>query len=147
MGKSVWIGTCAAALAAAAAMIASPAHAEQGVRVYPHGVRSHGTGPVFVQPGPVFVQPGPVIVQPHPVRTWVPGHWVRHHHGHVWVDGHWIVTHPGQHVQPHFGGFHGDHHARRFDQDRDGIPNRFDRDIDGDGVPNWRDRAPRNHWR
>lgn len=35
----------------------------------------------------------------------------------------------------------------RRDQDRDGIPNRFDRDRDNDGVPNWRDDRPNNPYR
>jgi hypothetical protein len=40
------------------------------------------------------------------------------------------------------------HEARRWDEDRDGIPNRYDRDRDGDGVPNRYDRAPDNRrWR
>jgi hypothetical protein len=37
-------------------------------------------------------------------------------------------------------------HERRMDHDRDGVPDRYDRDRDGDGVPNYRDRAP-NDWR
>ncbi|KQT08017.1 hypothetical protein ASG30_16430 [Ramlibacter sp. Leaf400] len=123
MGKSVWIGSGCALLAAAAAFTAPQALAQDAYR----GVRPD----IQVQP-----PPNVVIVQPGPVRTWVPGHWEQHHHGHVWVEGHWIVSHPGV-VQ---------HHRRPGgrDQDRDGVPNRSDRDIDGDGVLNWRDRAPRN---
>ena len=39
---------------------------------------------------------------------------------------------------------------RRYDHDRDGIPNRWDRhdrygDYDRDGIPNWRDRRDRGH--
>jgi len=33
------------------------------------------------------------------------------------------------------------------DNDRDGIPNRYDRDRDNDGVPNRFDRRPNNPWR
>jgi hypothetical protein len=41
------------------------------------------------------------------------------------------------------------HYSRNFrnmrrDEDRDGIPNRFDRDRDNDGVPNQFDRRPNN---
>lgn len=126
MGKSVWIAPGSALVAAAAAFAAPLALAQDAYR----GVRPD----IQVQ-----TQPNVVIVQPGPVRTWVPGHWVQHHHGHVWVDGHWVVSqHPGF-VQHHPGRQHG-----RRDLDRDGVPNRFDRDIDGDGVPNWRDRAPRS---
>jgi len=35
----------------------------------------------------------------------------------------------------------------RHDQDRDGIPDRFDRDRDGDGVSNRRDDRPNNPYR
>lgn len=31
--------------------------------------------------------------------------------------------------------------------DRDGVPNRYDRDRDNDGVPNRYDRAPNNPYR
>jgi hypothetical protein len=95
--------------------------------------------PVYVQPAPVYVQPRPVYVQPRPV-----------------------------YVQPqtvYYG------HDRRYersgpfgDWDRDGIPNRFDRDsrfydpraahghrgwgdADRDGVPNRYDHAPTNPYR
>ena len=33
------------------------------------------------------------------------------------------------------------------DQDRDGVPNRYDRDRDNDGVPNRYDRRPDNPYR
>lgn len=134
MGRTAWIGSGAAVLAAAAALAAPAAHAQSAY-------------------SSVYTSP-PLIVQPAPVRTWVPGHWERTHFGNVWVEGHWIVVHqplPGQHFHvqrhPHHG--HGHHwQGAHFDRDRDGIPNRADRDIDGDGVPNWRDRAPRNgRWR
>lgn len=44
------------------------------------------------------------------------------------------------------------HYGRRFnnrwyDADRDGIPNRYDRDRDNDGVPNRFDRRPNNPYR
>ena len=44
------------------------------------------------------------------------------------------------------------HYTRNFrnmrrDQDRDGIPNRFDRDRDNDGVPNRFDSRPNNPYR
>jgi hypothetical protein len=38
-------------------------------------------------------------------------------------------------------------HERRHDEDRDGVPNRYDHDRDGDGVPNRYDRSPDNPYR
>ena len=124
MGRTAWIGSGVAALAAAAAFAAPAAHAQTAY-------------------SSVYATP-PLIVQPAPVRTWVPGHWEQHHFGNVWVEGHWIVVQ--QQPAPQFFIHHPHQHwqGARFDRDRDGIPNRMDRDIDGDGVPNWRDRAPRN---
>ena len=140
MGRTAWIGSGAAVLAAAAALAAPAAHAQSAY-------------------SSVYTNP-PLIVQPQPVRTWVPGHWEQTHFGNVWVEGHWIVVQqplPGhpvfvqRHSPHHWQGHHwqGQHwQGSRFDQDRDGIPNRMDRDIDGDGVPNWRDAAPRHpYWR
>jgi hypothetical protein len=93
----------------------------------------------YVQPAPVYVQPQPVYVQPQPV-----------------------------YVQPQTLSWG---HDRRYDRsgpfgdwDRDGIPNRFDRDSrnydprvayrhggwgdrDHDGAPNRFDRAPNNPYR
>ena len=34
-----------------------------------------------------------------------------------------------------------------YDADRDGIPNRYDRDRDNDGVPNYADTRPSNPYR
>ena len=118
----------------------------------------------------VYVGHPKMVVQQAPVRTWVPGHWEGYGRSRVWVDGHWVVSrprhanaqphwrgHPGQHVQPAHPGW--DRVARN-DHDRDGIPNRHDRDLDNDGipnhrdadrdgdrVPNWRDHAPDNRFR
>ena len=124
----------AAALALGAAGVASAAHAGSDV-ILSIGVNApYGS----IQPAPVYVETQPVYVQPQPV-----------------------------YVQPraiHYG------HDRRWerrgpygDWDRDGIPNRFDRDTryeqrvgyrrgpwgdaDRDGVPNRYDRAPRNPYR
>jgi hypothetical protein len=59
-------------------------------------------GPVYVQPQPVYVQPRPVYVQPRPVYyAPQPYYGDRHHHKH--------------------------HQHYRHDNDRDGVPNRYDR--------------------
>ncbi len=123
MGKAGWIVGVAGALLA---LGATGAHAQVAY---------------------VSVQPQVVVVQPAPVRTWVPAHWQNVGHTRVWVQGHWVVTQPAHVVRPHPRHHHWERQAR-WDQDRDGIPNRHDRDIDGDGSPNWRDRAPANpRWR
>ena len=126
MGKTAFIGWSAAALAAAAAFATPAAHADHGRAA----ARTHES------------------MQPAPVRQWVPGHWEQRHHGRVWVGGHWVVMQPS-HRPGHVPRHHGvPQRGGRFDQDRDGVADRHDRDIDGDGVPNWRDRAPRHaHWR
>jgi hypothetical protein len=93
----------------------------------------------YVQPAPVYVQPQPVYVQPRPV--YVQPQTVYYGHDRRW-----------------------DRRAGYGDWDRDGIPNRFDRDSryydprvsyrqggwgdrDHDGAPNRFDRAPNNPYR
>jgi hypothetical protein len=74
----------------------------------------------------------------------VPGHWEWNGHRNEWVNGYYAVQ--PVYVHPH-------RIAR--DEDRDGIPDRYDcdcdcdcdRDGDGDGVPNRYDRRPDNPWR
>jgi hypothetical protein len=69
--------------------------------------------------------------------------------------GQWVAPQPVWN-----GGYHSYQGRRGRDQDRDGIPDRYDRDIDndgrvnsrdrdrdGDGVPNRYDRAPDNRRR
>jgi hypothetical protein len=125
----------AAALALGAIGVASAAHARSDV-ILSIGVNApYG----YVQPAPVYVEPQPVYVQPRPV--YVQPQTI--HNGH---DRRWERR-----------GAYGD-------RDRDGIPNRFDRDsrgyeqriahrrgawgdADRDGVPNRYDRAPGNPYR
>jgi hypothetical protein len=95
--------------------------------------------PAYVAPAPVYVQPEPVYVQPRP----------------VYVQP--SVTYYGYNRYVERRGPYGD-------WDRDGIPNRFDRDSrwydpraghhhqgwrdsDRDGVPNRFDPAPHNPYR
>ncbi len=40
-----------------------------------------------------------------------------------------------------------DHYGAYADRDRDGVPNRYDRDRDNDGVPNYADRRPSDPYR
>lgn len=125
-----------AALAFGAVGVASAAHAGSDVFLSIGVNAPYG----YVQPAPVYVAPQPAYVQPRPVYVPPqPGHW-----GH---DRRWERRGP-------WG-----------DWDRDGIPNRFDRDSryyeqrvaghrrgpwgdwDRDGVPNRYDRAPNNPYR
>ena len=95
--------------------------------------------------------------------TWMEGHWVRERQGYAYVEPRWVQRANGQWYMvgnnwerrgPN-GDRDGDGIAnrddpdnRRFgpygDLDRDGIQNRYDRDRDGDGVRNNRDRFPDN---
>ncbi|TWO68732.1 hypothetical protein FN976_22340 [Caenimonas sedimenti] len=123
--KSWFIGA-AGAVAAAAALLSTPAVAGTSVYVqiapaqYGHGYYGHSGG--------------------YGGGQWVPQS--------VWSG------HPG------YQGSYGYQGRRGRDQDRDGIPDRYDRDRDndgrvnwhdrdrdGDGVPNHRDRAPDNRRR
>lgn len=85
----------------------------------------YSPAPVVVSPYPVY-SPAPVVVAPYPVYSPAP-----------------VVYAPRPHHR----------HDRRYrearwDADRDGIPDRYDRvysprwDVDGDGVPNHHDRRP-----
>jgi hypothetical protein len=124
-----------AAVALGAVGVASAAHAGTDV-IFSIGVNApYG----YVQPAPVYVNPQPVYVQPRPV--YVQPQTVYYGHDRRWERN----------------GAYGD-------WDRDGIPNRFDRDprhydqrvtysrgpsgdADHDGVPNRYDRAPLNPYR
>lgn len=95
--------------------------------------------------------------QPQPRRgyVWAPGYWDWNGHRHVSVDGQWLAERPGYaYASPRWveygGGWRYEQarwnpHGPRGDLDRDGVPNRYDRDRDGDGRPNWADRDP-NHY-
>lgn len=131
-----------AAVMLGAVVAASAAHAGSDV-VLSIGVNApYGyvqPAPVYVQPQPVYAQPQPVYVQPRP--TYVQAQPVYYDHDR--------------------------RHERRGpwgDWDRDGVPNRFDRDsrfydergahrhgpwgdADRDGVPNRYDRQPNNPYR
>lgn len=88
---------------------------------------------------------------PHPRRgyVWAPGYWDWNGHRHVWVGGQWLAERPGYAYAPprwvEYGGrwryeqARWNRHGPRGDLDRDGVPNRYDRDRDGDGKPNWAD--------
>lgn len=92
--------TVSAGILAAAVLMFSAAPAMARVDV---GVNIGVPGPVYYAPEPVYVQPRPVYVQPRPVYyAPQPYYGDRHHHRHH------------------------DSHYRR-DNDRDGVPNRYDR--------------------
>ena len=67
------------------------------------------------------------------------GYYDRSHRWHAWRDAReraWYRSH-----------YRGSFRNMIRDNDRDGVPNRFDRDRDNDGVPNWRDSRPNNPYR
>jgi hypothetical protein len=82
--------------------------------------------------------------------VWINGYWDVKRHRHVWHQGHWERARRGYHyAQPAWAQRNNRWELqrgewRRGDQDRDGIPNRYDRDRDGDGRNNWRDDSPNN---
>lgn len=134
----------AAAVAVGAFAAASTAHARGDVSV---SIGVHA--PLgYVQPAPVYVQPRPVYVQPHPVYVQPRPVYVQPQPIYYYEDSH----------RGHRRGPWGD-------ADRDGVPNRYDRDsrwyeghrghgghggwgdADRDGVPNRYDRAPGNPYR
>jgi len=112
--------------------------------------------------------------------VWINGYWDVHRNRHVWNKGHWERARPGHYyAQPtwvrskhrwelqrgewrrgdrdrdgipnrydrdRYDQHQYDHAPNRIevDRDRDGVPNRVDRDRDGDGVMNQRDDLPDN---
>lgn len=118
------------------------------------------SGPHMAPPPPRYE---PV---PHARRgyVWEPGHWEWRGNRHEWIGGVWIAERSRDAYRPHH--WHGrdgrwhperpqwtghgrdrdhdgipDHMERRnrFDRDRDGIDDRYDRDRDNDGIANHRD--------
>jgi hypothetical protein len=136
----------AGALAAATALIATPASAFTSV-----GVQIGVPATVYVAPPPVPVYE--YTPAPRHGHVWVPGHWEWQGNGHVWVQGVHLRERPGYYYRQPQWIQHGDRWGYRGggwgrgDRDRDGIPNRYDRDRDGDGIPNRWDRAPNNPYR
>jgi hypothetical protein len=138
----------AAAVALGAVVAASAAHARSDVVVsigLNVPVRHVEPAPVYMQPQPVYVQPQPVYVQPQPAYVQPRPAYYGHRY------------HDGDRYYAQRGGPHGD-------WDRDGVPNRFDRDsrwfdprvayrhggwrdADHDGLRNRFDRAPHNPYR
>lgn len=91
-----------------------------------------------------------------PGYVWAPGYWDWRGNRHVWVRGHYVRERPGYvYYAPRWSYSNGGWYLQRErwergnryaygDRDRDGIPNRYDRDRDNDGVPNRYDAAPGN---
>ncbi len=100
--------------------------------------------------------PAPVREAVPPPRegfVWAPGHHELRGNQYVWVQGQWLRDRDGydyrapRWVQRANGEWYmvGNNWERRGpggDRDRDGIANRYDRDKDGDGIPNARDDRP-----
>ena len=159
--RKTWMTATMVALASAGAMLASaPVLAQPSIHVQ-----------IGSPPPPLRYE---VVPQPRRGHVWVPGHWQWAGNRHVWVNGHFLRERPGYvYHQPVWvqdngrwvyrtgnwarGGPHGDRDRdgipNRYDRndgrghgdrDRDGIRNRHDRDRDGDGVPNRFDNKPNN---
>jgi len=81
-----------------------------------------------------------VIPAPRHGFVWVPGYWDARGQRHAWIGGHWERERRGYvYVEPRWI-----QRENRWYLER-GRWNRGDRD--GDGVPNYRDRAPNNPYR
>ena len=118
----------------------------------PLSAQANTYGSVTIQSGPpIYSQSNPAYLPaPPPPRyeaaprarrgqVWVAGHWEWRGKRHVWAPGHWVKARKGHnyrqpqwqqnngHWQMHGGG--------------------WDRDRDGDGVPNRYDRRPDNPYR
>lgn len=102
--KTGWI--VMGSLAAAAALWAPAAGAQQRV---------------YVQPAPVVV-PAPQVVVQAPRPVWVPAHWERRGHAQVWVQGYW--------AQPVAQGPVPAWRMARIDRNHDGIPDRYQQQTD-----------------
>jgi hypothetical protein len=85
--------------------------------------------------------------------VWAPGHYEWRNSQYLWIPGHWLQARSGYEyreprwVQRGNGEWYlvGGNWERRGpygDRDRDGIANRYDRDKDGDGIPNAIDDRP-----
>lgn len=82
--------------------------------------------------------------------VWTPGYWNWTGHRYAWVKGKYVKARAGYHWnaprwQERNGRWqfaHGEWQRgdRRVDSDRDGVPNRYDRDRDNDGIRNQHDR-------
>ncbi len=128
-----------------------------------NGWRLNQGGWVALQAQPVGVDY--VQVAPPPPRhertprarhgyIWSPGHWEWRGQRHAWVSGSWIAERRGYvYSNPAWTQRDGrwymeqgrwSQHGGRGDSDRDGIPNRYDRDRDNDGIPNRYDRDNNN---
>src|SRR4051812_7600575 len=108
--------------------------ASLGSLALPAGARTNVDFYLNVAPPPVQYE---VVPAPRAGFVWAPGYWDWRAHRHVWIAGHWVRHRPGY-----------VYYAPRW-QERDGRYY-FQRgawrrgDADGDGVPNYADRAPHN---
>ena len=70
------------------------------------------------------------------------GYYDRDHRWH-----HWRSAREHRWYRANYSNYYRGARHRGWDSDRDGIPNRFDRDRDNDGVPNRYDDRPNNPYR
>ncbi len=102
------------------------------------GYQGYQGQPVYRQGQPVYVPAPPPLRQEAIPRArrgqvWVQGHWEWRGRRHVWTPGYWVQARRGyQYRQPQWVERNGQWQMRGggWDRDRDGVPNRYDRNPD-----------------
>ncbi|MBL8519616.1 MAG: YXWGXW repeat-containing protein [Betaproteobacteria bacterium] len=82
---------------------------------------------INIGPPPLRYEPVPV---PRAGYVWVPGYWDWRGQRHVWISGHYLREKRHQHYSPSYWSERGGrwyHAPGRWDADRDGTPDRYDR--------------------
>jgi hypothetical protein len=104
-------------------------------RTYGHGYYrdSHYHYPRSAPPAHREAYPAPRVG-----HVWIPGYWDWRLNNWEWVVGYWVLERQGYHYEPHRWVHRGSHYfpepgrwsrwSRTRDSDRDGVPNRYDRD-------------------
>lgn len=112
---------------------------------------SFGIPGVYVQPAPVYVEPAPVYIAPRPVYRHPYPVYGYEEPGYARPYPHYdqprlVYENSYQRGHPYRGRPHHRDLGHR-DLDRDGVPNFRDGDRDGDGVSNRDDRRPNDSYR
>lgn len=111
--------TFAALLALGAAFAPASAMAQTDFQLY------IGSAP----PAPIYEH----VPGPRHGYVWAPGYWEWRGHRHAWVPGHWVSARPGYvYAPPRWHQRHGGWYLEparwsRYDRDRNGIPDRYER--------------------
>jgi len=99
-----------------------------GAVMVPTAVQAQAEVTVRVAPPPARYERVP---PPRPGYVWAPGHYEWNHGRYVWHRGNWMQGREGYAYRaPQWrenSGGHWEYQAGRWDNDRDGVPNRYDR--------------------